>query len=304
MDTDSTPRILIIDDSSEIIRLVTMLLEDVAEVSFALNGTEGIELAARSLPDLILLDVSLPDIDGFEVCRRLKALPDTAGIPVLFVTAGDDESAELTGFETGAVDFIRKPLQPAIVRARVRTQLALRRQTLRLEALAQRDGLTGIANRRHLDTELEREVARHRRQGAPLSVLILDVDHFKHYNDSLGHLAGDDCLKEIAATLQRAMRRPGETIARYGGEEFVAILPDTNDAQAARSAQWIKEKMAALALPHPSSPTAQFVTVSIGVCSGVPGPETMPDNFLKIADKALYASKEHGRNMAHAFGLS
>lgn len=295
--------ILVIDDSEAVVELLTLLLADMAKVSSASDGTTGLALAIKSQPDLILLDVSLPGIDGFEVCRRLKADPATAGIPVLFVTAGDDEASELAGFDSGAVDFIGKPLRPAIVRARVQTHLALRQQAMQLQVLAQRDGLTGIANRRHLNHQLEQEVARHRRLGSPLSVLILDIDHFKHYNDTLGHVAGDDCLQQVARSLEGAMRRPGELIARYGGEEFVAILPDTNDAQAARSADWIRENLDALALPHPGSPVAPRVTASIGICSGVPGPETSSADFLQHADRALYAAKESGRNLAHALSL-
>jgi len=288
--------ILVIDDSPEVIRFLSMLLSDQAGINFATSGEEGLALARKLVPDLILLDVVLPDIDGFEVCRRLKAAPDTAGIPVLFVTAGSDVASEVMGLEIGAVDFIAKPLNPPIVRARIRTQLALRVQRQQLEAMVNKDGLTGIFNRRYLDSQLAAEVARHRRQRLPMAVALIDVDHFKRYNDSLGHQRGDECLQAVARALEAATRRPGETVARYGGEEFVVLMPACSAADADRYGHWVRERIADLDLPHPASPTSTRVTISAGIAAGVPDGSHEPSAILALADQALYVAKNDGRD--------
>jgi diguanylate cyclase (GGDEF)-like protein len=297
VNSDYLPKILIIDDSVEIVRFLSLLLRDVATIVFAVTGQEGVQMAERHLPDLILLDVSLPDINGFDVCRQIKAGPDTALLPILFVTAGNNETAELQALQAGAVDFIAKPLQPAIVRARVQTHLALRKQTILLQALVQLDGLTGIFNRRHFDAQLLREVARHRRQDQSLALAMIDVDHFKLLNDTLGHQEGDDCLRKIAAALKAAARRPGETLARYGGEEFAIILPASGSAEAERYGLWIRERIGELQLPHPASASAAHVTVSVGLAHGVPAPGHDAAAFVACADQAMYAAKAAGRNI-------
>jgi diguanylate cyclase (GGDEF)-like protein len=288
--------ILIVDDSPEVIRFLSMLLSDQAGINFATRGEEGLALARKLRPDLILLDVALPDIDGFEVCRRLKSDMDTSGIPVLFVTAGSDVASEVMGLEIGAVDFLAKPLNPPIVRARIRTQLALRAQTQQLEAMVNKDGLTGIFNRRYLDSQLTAEVARHRRQRLPMAVALIDVDHFKRYNDSLGHQRGDECLQAVARTLEAATRRPGETVARYGGEEFVVLMPACSAVEADRYGNWIRERIAAINLPHPDSPTAKRITISAGIAAGVPDSSHDAASILALADQALYVAKNDGRD--------
>lgn len=288
--------ILIIDDSPEVIRFLSMLLNDQAAINFATRGEEGLALARKLQPDLILLDVALPDIDGFEVCRRLKADLDTASIPVLFVTAGSDVASEVMGLEIGAVDFIAKPLNPPIVRARIRTQLALRAQQQQLQAMVNKDGLTGIFNRRYLDVQLANEVARHRRQRLSMAVALIDVDHFKRYNDSLGHQRGDECLQAVAKALEASSRRPGETVARYGGEEFVILMPACGAPDADRYGHWVREQVAALALPHPDSPTSSRLTISVGIAAGIPDGAHDAGATLALADQALYTAKHDGRD--------
>jgi diguanylate cyclase (GGDEF)-like protein len=288
--------ILIIDDSPEVIRFLSMLLNDQAAINFATRGEEGLALARKLQPDLILLDVALPDIDGFEVCRRLKADLDTASIPVLFVTAGSDVASEVMGLEIGAVDFIAKPLNPPIVRARIRTQLALRAQQQQLQAMVNKDGLTGIFNRRYLDVQLANEVARHRRQRLSMAVALIDVDHFKRYNDSLGHQRGDECLQAVAKALEASSRRPGETVARYGGEEFVILMPACGAPDADRYGHWVREQVAALALPHPDSPTSSRLTISVGIAAGIPDGAHDAGAILALADQALYTAKHDGRD--------
>lgn len=298
--TDSLPRILIIDDNPDIARLLHPLLCDIAQMSMATSGSKGIELAVKLVPDLILLDMQLPDMDGLAVCRQLKSEPLLADIPVLFVTAGDTEDAEVAALECGAVDFLGKPLRPQVVRARVSTHLALNRQTKILRQIADVDGLTGIYNRRYFDTVLAEEVARQRRFGGELSVAMIDVDHFKAYNDLLGHQQGDQCLRQVAQALAASMRRPGEVLARYGGEEFVMVAPGVGKRDAATVAEWLRMTVAGLALPHLSSSTGPHVTISVGIASCAPGAPCVGAHLLELADGALYAAKQAGRNRSFA----
>ena len=289
-------RILVIDDNPEIIRVLTHLLSDCAEISFATSGNRGLVLASQLNPDLILLDMELPDTNGLALFYLFKADPMLTNIPVLFVTGGDSTELEVAVLEAGAVDYLTKPLHPQIVRARVCTQLALKKQTELLREMVNLDGLTGVFNRRYFDMTLEQEIARQRRTGGYLSVAMVDVDHFKNYNDSLGHQQGDTCLRTIAQALRTAMRRPGETLTRYGGEEFGVIAPDVGLQDATYLGNWMLDKINELALPHPSSNTAEIVTVSIGIAIGVPTAEHNAHHFIAVADRALYAAKQAGRN--------
>jgi diguanylate cyclase (GGDEF)-like protein len=288
--------ILLIDDQPDIIRFLSLLLAPHGKVIFAKDGATGIAKAQSVVPDLILLDIQMPGIDGFEVCRQLKAHPATTSIPILFVTAGNDELIEVAALEAGAVDFIAKPLRPQIVRARVAAHLALRRQTLSMQKLADFDGLTQIHNRRYFDSMLDIEAPRHRRHGASITLAMIDVDHFKRYNDALGHQAGDACLTAVATALRSATRRPGETLARYGGEEFASILPGSNVREANQYGEWIIQKINNLQIPHPDSPTSKFVTISVGLVAGVPTESMLSSELLGAADRALYRAKDMGRN--------
>jgi diguanylate cyclase (GGDEF)-like protein len=292
----TVPTILIIDDDPALTGFLSILLSDKARIICENSGVAGYILARGAQPDLILLDVIMSDIDGFEVCRKLKADPVTASIPVLFVTAGDDEEIEVRALESGAVDFIAKPLRPAIVRARVETQLAFQRQNVLLRGLAQQDGLTGIHNRRYFDETLNAEFARHRRQQLPLGVALIDVDHFKKFNDGLGHQAGDECLRLLAQSISALVRRPGEVVARFGGEEFGLIIPGCSRSDATRVGEWICKQIKELHIPHPDSVTSEWVTLSLGIAAIIPSPATSAAEMLRLADKALYAAKNGGRD--------
>ncbi len=287
--------ILLIDDDVSMVDFISILLNDKGIVIGAFSGEAGIALAHSNKPDLILLDVSMEGMDGFEVCRRLKADPKTRNIPILFVTAGDDEDVEVKALQLGAVDFIAKPLRSAIVRARVDTQLALRKSAMMMEELAHLDGLTALYNRRFFDGQLETEIARHRRQKLPLAIALIDVDHFKKYNDSLGHQCGDDCLREIATTLSTCTRRPGEVVARYGGEEFVIIIPDCPTEDALKFGTLLCQRVSELKLAHPDSMTGH-VTISVGIVSKIPSTELSARQLVELADRALYSAKHNGRN--------
>ena len=266
------------------------------EVFFARSGEEGLEVAMREVPDLILLDIVMPGMDGYQTCERLRTNDITRGTPVIFISALDSDAEEIRGLDLGAVDYISKPFRPAAVRARVRNHLELKRHRDLLESLSALDGLTGLANRRRFSAVLEREWHRARRLIAPLALIMADIDHFKAYNDGYGHLAGDDCLKRVATVFGNAMHRATDLAARYGGEEFVCILPDTDLAGAFHVAEAIRADLAALALPHAYSPTASRVTFSAGIASLIPGEGVAPTTLMDQADQSLYAAKQNGRN--------
>jgi diguanylate cyclase (GGDEF)-like protein len=292
----SKPTILVADDTPSIIELLEMLLGQDYEILFAVNGREAVELALAETPDLILLDVMMPEMDGFEACRRLKGDRRTADIPIVFVTALDREEEETRGLELGAIDFISKPISPAVVKARVRNHIELKRQRDLLAGFSFLDGLTGIANRRRFDQVLDMEWRRGIRSGTCLSLLLMDIDFFKLFNDAEGHLAGDDCLRKIARSLAGVVLRPGDLVARYGGEEFVCLLSETDAAGARLVADRIQGVIAELALPHPRSSVAPFVTLSIGVAIVLPGLDAEASALIEAADRALYRAKNAGRN--------
>ncbi len=293
---EQRPTILIIDDTPINIRILSELLMDRCEVIFAASGREGLERAMTARPDLILLDIMMPGMDGYEVCRRLKAEPATQDIPVIFVTALGAEADEARGLQAGAIDYITKPISPAIVRMRVHNHLELKRHRDLLAEMATLDGLTGIANRRRFDELLQLEWHRARRTGHPLSLLMIDIDHFKRYNDRYGHLQGDDCLRAVAQALCRAMQRGGDLVARYGGEEFVCILAETDAAGAQAVAERLLAQVAALQIPHEDSPVAPQVTISIGYCTATSLSGHTWQQLVSCADRNLYQAKQAGRN--------
>jgi diguanylate cyclase (GGDEF)-like protein len=286
--------ILIADDSQAVIDILSAVLGDDYEVFSAREGFSAIELAVERQPDLILLDAVMPGINGFEVCRRLRAEERTQRIPIVFLTSLNAVEDERRGLELGAIDFIAKPIQSAIVRLRVRNHLELKRYRDFLEDLSLVDGLTGIGNRRRFDEFLTREWRRSRRARTPLALVMLDVDYFKAFNDRYGHAAGDDCLREVAATISMLVRRPGDLCARYGGEEFAAILPHTDLAGARVLGERIREAIVALEIAHAGSSVAPVVTVSIGIAASDAG--AGPDDLLRHADRQLYEAKSAGRN--------
>lgn len=289
-------KILIADDSQTVVDMLCVVLGEDYEVMVAPGGLAAIEMAIDRQPDLILLDVVMPGIDGFEVCRRLRAEERTQRIPIVFITGLNALEDERRGLELGAIDFIAKPIQAAIVRLRVRNHLELKRYRDFLEDLSLVDGLTGIGNRRRFDEFLIREWRRSRRARTPLALVLLDVDYFKAFNDHYGHATGDDCLREVAATLAMLVRRPGDLCARYGGEEFAAILPHTDLAGARTLAERIREAVLALEIPHEGSVVSPHVTVSIGIAASDPSAAEEPDDLLRDADRRLYEAKSAGRN--------
>lgn len=294
-------RILLVDDEPLNIQALRQALLGQYELFFATDGEQALESAAKLLPDLILLDVVMPGgPDGLQVCQRLKSEPATADIPVIFITGQSSPEEETNGLEAGAVDFISKPVNPSILRARVRTQLTLKTQSDQLREMAFLDGLTGVLNRRRFDELLDHEWRLALRHERPLSILLIDVDHFKKYNDHYGHQAGDGALQAVAQSLKTSMRRHQDILARYGGEEFVSLQPSTPLDDAMATAEYLREQVQALALPHEASPTLDVVTVTIGVATEIPEADRDPAQLLKTADECLYEAKWAGRNRVFA----
>jgi diguanylate cyclase (GGDEF)-like protein len=294
------PTILIVDDAPSNIEILNGILDSDYEILFATNGKDALEVAQEHMPDLILLDVVMPEMDGYEVCTRLKTDIKTREIPVIFITGMGQEEEEAKGLSIGAIDYVIKPIRPSIVKARVRNHLELKRYRDTLKSLSTIDGLTGIANRRRFDEVLSHEWLLARRTLAPLSLLLMDIDLFKAYNDHYGHLAGDDCLRKVAAGLSEVARRPGDLAARYGGEEFVLLLPDTNSEGARCIANRVQEKIKTLNIPHAFSTVANQITLSIGSASMVPTDEKISDELIKRSDELMYEAKLNGRNQVRS----
>lgn len=284
-------RVLVIDDTPLNIRLLISILQDRFDVIFATDGGKGLELAnADPAPDLILLDVTMPDPDGHEVCRRLKADESTRNIPVIFVTSNDSESAEAYGIDLGAVDYITRPISGPILRARVRTHVNARRLTVMYEQLASIDSLTGLANRRRLDAVTQHEWELAQRNGESLSLLFADIDHFKHYNDTHGHGAGDQILREVSQLVLQIARRPSDLAARYGGEELVLLMPNTDLEGAAAVGERLRSAVEQLRCGGES------LSISVGCHSLKPWIGGNPQELVERADAELYRAKRGGRN--------
>ena len=296
----NTPaRILIVDDEPANIQVLAESLPGF-DLRFATSATRALELAMEQAPDLILLDVVMPGMDGFDALRWLKAESRTQHIPVIFVTTMTEVEDEERGFAYGAVDYIQKPVSPAIVRARVRTHLELKRQRDLLEEHAALDGLTGIANRRRFDQELGRSWHAAQRSGLPLTLMLIDVDQFKRFNDYYGHSPGDECLRRVASALDHAFSRGEDLAARYGGEEFALLLAG---ADGASQAQRALAAVQALQIPHARSDSGLFVSISVGVVTTLAAPGTSADAAMSLADGLLYAAKNGGRDRAEVDNL-
>ncbi len=289
------PRLLVVDDQPINIQVMHRIFATDHQIFMATSGAQALAFCRATPPDLVLLDIVMPGMDGFEVCAALKADPVTQDIPVIFVTAYTDAAQETGGLALGAVDFISKPVNPAVVRARVKTHLTLKFQSDLMHKLVFLDGLTGVFNRRYFDQQLRVEMARAVRAQSPLALIMIDVDYFKRFNDRYGHQAGDDCLRQIALTLKESLCRPADLVARYGGEEFVCILPDTAFANGMTIARELEHNVRNTGIPHADSDAASVVTISLGV-AGYAG-QAMGDaeSLLALADAQLYCTKNAGR---------
>ncbi len=297
-------RVLLVDDERRNINVLNDILKEEYHIRAAMSGLQALDLAtSRPRPDLILLDIVMPGLDGFEVCRKLRINPNTADIPVIFITANQSEGNEVRGLEMGVTDFITKPIRPEIVRVRVRNHMTQLRQKRQLEAMHRRvlalsvtDELTGIPNRRRFDEFFRQEWVRCRRTRVPLGLLMMDIDRFKAYNDHNGHPEGDRCLRRVAGYMEDQVRRPSDLIARYGGEEFVCVLPDTDLEGVYKVGRSILKAIRSLNIPHEKSDVASMVTLSIGGTALIPGNDNTPGELIQVADSFLYTAKTEGRN--------
>ena len=292
--------ILIVDDDSTVVMALNKALNKIGRIRFASDAKQAFLMIEEKHPDLILLDVELPDIRGLEVCSLLKGDPNTENIPVLFITSNTEVGFEEKVFDVGAADYIVKPLKPRVVAARVQTHLDYNLAIRLLEKLAHTDSMTGLANRRTFDERLIVELKRAHREQEPLTVVIIDIDEFKKFNDHFGHIEGDDCIKSIALALGNSLKRSTDLAARYGGEEFAFILPNTDIEGANKLLSGLLQSIEQLNLTH--APEAKFdvVTISIGYSTVIPGQKYENDSddwaVVKAADHALYESKQNGRN--------
>jgi diguanylate cyclase (GGDEF)-like protein len=322
---DSRPLLLIVDDDPASVHQLYEVARGLGSVRFCLNGEDALRFIRDTRPDLVILDMELPGISGEDTCRALRRHLEPAELPIIFVTARGEPEREARALEIGANDFILKPFNPPVARARMETHLALKRRTDELLRMTHTDPLTGLANRRLFDLSLDREWRRATRNALALSLLMVDVDHFKAYNDAYGHPEGDACLRQVGKALKEVAQRSGDVAARYGGEEFSVLLPHTDLSQALRCAEKIHEAIAACQIPHFFASGNDRLTVSIGISAFQPGSREPaselparagesaapqgparrpnPQDLLQTADQALYLAKSQGRNRSQVLAL-
>jgi len=295
--SDEIQTVLVVDDSVDNIKILMTILKSECKVVFAKSGLKAIELAKQHQPDLILLDVVMPEIDGYETCLRLKADEETSDIPIIFITGCDKTEDEVKGLTLGGVDYIMKPVVNEVVLARVKTHLELVRARKLLRYLSDTDGLTGLFNRRTLDKRLEIEVRRCFREQQELSIILIDIDFFKKYNDHYGHQPGDDCLQKVALAIKNMPMRPSDFVARYGGEEFMIVLPNSNAEGIEKISRLMHETIHALKLEHVASET-RYLTISAGAGTFKLTAESTVAELIEKVDDCLYQAKESGRNQS------
>jgi diguanylate cyclase (GGDEF)-like protein len=308
-------KVLIVDDSDTIRAVLAAAVRGMKfEPLLADCGEKALELFAAQRPALVLLDVNMPGIDGYETARRIRAQSPEEWVPIIFLSASEDDQDLERAIECGGDDYLVKPVSQVVLNAKMRALQRLdqmRRKLLdvsneltaanqRLEAISHQDGLTGIANRRAFDFLIERQFLDAQRRREPLSVVLCDVDHFKAYNDKYGHLAGDDCLQKVAKALAHSCKRATDVAARYGGEEFALILPDTPAEGAMRVVEVAQRELAAQAIAHAGSTTSDLVTFSAGIATYIPDRDKVSRDLTARADEALYRAKQLGRNRSVA----
>ncbi len=313
--------VMLVDDQPFVAATLRQQLMDEDDINFhyCQDPAMAISSAEKIRPTVILLDFVMPEMDGLTLCRFLRAHPATRDIPVIMLSSNDDPVTKAQAFGAGANDYIVKLPDKIELIARLRyhsnayigrlqrddayralraSQMKLEELNMQLLRLANRDSLTGIANRRSFDERFREEWLRSARTRHPISLIMFDIDLFKLYNDKYGHLEGDECLKRIAMAVEALASRPSDIVARYGGEEFIVLLPETDSSGAQTMAEKIRVEIESLHIPNPDSSVSPFITVSLGVATTVPEADLMPDSdrLIKQADDALYQAKNAGRN--------
>jgi two-component system chemotaxis family response regulator WspR len=319
----ATTAVLLVDDQPIVGEAIRRMLASHTDIEFhyCSDAQKAIDTAAALRPTTILQDLIMPGVDGFTLVQQMREHPVIAQIPIIVLSSREDPRDKSRAFEIGASDYLVKlPDQIELVariRAHSKSYLAqqqrddayraleelgrqLAEKNAILEALSSLDGLTGIANRRRFDEALDIEWRRCRRESAPASLILIDVDFFKRFNDHYGHLAGDDCLRQVAAAIKQGATRPGDLAARYGGEEFCLLMADTPADGAAQVAETVRRSIEELAISHARSDAASCVTISLGSATLVPDATTQPPRLIELADAALYEAKKAGRNRHRA----
>lgn len=330
---DREALVLVVDDNPSNCRLLTNYLSSTNyKVVSATGGYEALEIVDSNPPDIILLDIMMPEMNGFEVCAKIKENESTKDIPIIFFSAQAETDDKLRGFSLGAVDYVTKPIKKSEIIARIRTHLTIRFQQLELqqmneelreitealqkreaqleeanallERMARYDVLTGLSNRRnfferastHWETSIETQ--------NPINILMIDIDFFKQYNDSYGHLAGDACLSKVAKCIQDHFDGQGQLAARYGGEEFIVLLTDISNEEALQKGEDICRIVYEQNIPNAANFTTHCITISVGVASGVATEDSIIEDLIAHADIALYQAKQNGRNRVLAYDVS
>ncbi|MCL2045090.1 MAG: diguanylate cyclase [Oscillospiraceae bacterium] len=287
--------ILIVDDENSNIMALTHILGSEYMIYAAKTGEKALEAAEKHKPDVILLDIIMPEMDGYALIASLKSSSITQDIPVIFISGLSNFEDEEKGLALGAADYISKPFIPGIVKLRIANQIKIINQLRTIELLSLVDQLTSIPNRRGFDNRFSLEWIRAIREGTFISILMIDVDMFKLYNDTYGHQQGDVVLQIIAKTISQSLNRPGDFAARWGGEEFAVLLPSTNHAGALHIAEIIRKNVEGETILCADGTPTQ-ITVSVGTNTVVPQRNEPSDIFVNGADKALYLAKQTGRN--------
>ncbi len=310
--------VLVVDDQAVPRLMAKAAIESLGHrVLECADPVAAVQVFIQSKPDLVLLDVEMPVHDGYWVAQQLRSAEQGGWTPILFLSGHHGDEDVWRGIEAGGDDFLGKPVTTLLLAAKLRAMqrlLAMRAKLLerseelrvanaQLQQLSQIDALTGLANRRAIDERLHQEIAACRREGRQLTLALLDIDHFKRYNDRAGHVAGDACLQQVARLLRDACLRPRDVAGRYGGEEFVLILPATPRAGAMTYARALLRQLHHAALPHPDSPVSERVTLSGGITTCVPDDSTTAEGLLLRADDALYNAKAKGRNRFFSYEM-
>jgi diguanylate cyclase (GGDEF)-like protein len=295
METENNGSVLIVDDEKSNITTLTHILSSCHKIIAAKNGKDAIELAREFQPNVILLDIVMPEMDGYEVITQLKNSTKTRDIPVIFISGLSNAESEEKGLTLGASDYITKPFIPSIVKLRVRNQVMITEQIKMIRELSVTDMLTDLPNRRGFEHRLRLEWEHAKRNKSPLSVFFIDVDDFKNYNDIHGHVQGDSALKLVSATISASLNRSIDFVARWGGEEFVVLLPNTESLGALKAAENVRRNVENAGIPAANDAVSN-VTISIGLYTAEPSLGGNIHDLINNADKALYTAKNSGRN--------